>query len=214
MKPRRDAYAVIVGIGCYRDAQVRRLNYARDDAIALRDVLVDPEFGAFPEENVKLLLDADAGLRAIKGAVGKWLFQSAGPQATAIVFFAGHGGLEPDKEGHERDGLAKYLLPWDAEPEDLFSTGLSDSEFRRLLNAIKAQSVVVFLDACYAAGVTPRGGRNVAVVENPLRPPVGGPGSARHRLGPAQSAVLGGRFAGPRHLHAPPPGGAARRGRP
>src|SRR6185312_14792677 len=87
MKPQRDAYAVIVGIGCYRDAQVRRLNYARDDAIALRDVLVDPEFGAFPEENVKLLLDADAGLRAIKGAIGKWLFQSAGPQATAIVFF-------------------------------------------------------------------------------------------------------------------------------
>ena len=168
MTPQRDAYAVIVGIGQYRDAQVRRLNYARDDAKALRDVLVDPEYGAFPEENVRLLLDGEASLRAIKGAIGSWLFKSAGPQATAIVFFAGHGGLEPDKEGRERDGLAKYLLPWDAEPEDLFSTGLSDSEFRRLLNAIQAQSVVVFLDACYAAGVTPRGGRNVGVVENPF----------------------------------------------
>jgi uncharacterized caspase-like protein len=168
MKPRRDAYAVIVGIGRYRDAQVRRLNYACDDATALREVLVDPDFGAFPEENVKLLLNADASLRSIKGAIGKWLFQNAGPQATAVVFFAGHGGLEADKEGHEKDGLAKYLLPWDAEPEDLFSTGLSDSEFRRLLNAIKAQSVVVFLDACYAAGVTARGARNVAVVSNPF----------------------------------------------
>ncbi len=163
---RRDAYAVVIGIGRYRDPKIRQLNYACADARALRDILVDPNLGAFPPENVKLLLDDGADLRSIKGAIGKWLFQQAGQQSTVVIFFAGHGGLEPDKEGREKDGMAKYLLPWDSEPDDLFSTGLPDTEFRRLLSAVRAEAAVVFLDACYAAGVTPRGVRNIGIVEN------------------------------------------------
>ena len=167
MNPNRDAFAIIVGIGAYRDPKIPPLTYARADAMGLRDVLVDPALGAFPEQNVKLLLDTDATLRSIKGAIGKWLFAQAGRSSTVVVFFAGHGGLESDKAGQEKDGLAKYLLPWDADVDDLFSTGLSDAEFQRLLSAIQASSVVVFLDACYAAGVTAQGARNVAIVGNP-----------------------------------------------
>jgi uncharacterized caspase-like protein len=162
----RDAYAVIVGIGRYRDSQIRQLKYACADAKALRDTLVDPSLGAFPEQNVKLLLDEEASLRNLKGAIGKWLFQQTRPESTVVIFFAGHGGLESDKEDRERDGLAKYLLPWDAERDDLFSTGLCHTEFQRLLAAVKSQSVVVFLDACYAAGVTAYGSRNIGIVED------------------------------------------------
>jgi uncharacterized caspase-like protein len=167
MSPGRNAYAIIVGIGAYQDKRIPPLTYARADAMGLREVLADPNFGAFPEQNIRLLLDGDATLRAIKGAIGRWLFTEAGKDATVLVFFAGHGGLESDKAGHEADGMSKYLLPWDADPDDLFSTGLSDTEFQRLLNAIQARSVVVFLDACYAAGVTQRGARNIEIRGNP-----------------------------------------------
>lgn len=167
MTLRRNAFAVIVGIGQYQDPKIRKLDFAGADALAFRDVLVDPELGAFPPNNVLLLTDKEATLRAIRRAVGTWLFQNADPESTVVVFFAGHGGVESDKVGTESDGLAKYLIPWDADPDDLFSTGLANADFNRLLRTIKAKSLVVFLDACYAAGVSRRGARDVSVVGNP-----------------------------------------------
>ena len=163
----RDAYAVIIGIGNYRDPGIRKLEFTCADAQALRDTLADPEIGAIPPENIKLLLEEKATLREMKRVVGTWLFKHADPESTVVLFFAGHGGLESDKVGNEPDGIAKYLLPWDAEPDDLFSTALPNADFNRLLTTIKARSLVVFLDACYAAGVSQRGARDMTIVENP-----------------------------------------------
>ncbi|MBI1994005.1 MAG: caspase family protein [Deltaproteobacteria bacterium] len=59
----------------------------------------------------------------------------------------------------ERDGFSKYLVPTDAEPDDLYSTALPMDELQTIFARLEAQRVVVFLDACYSGAA---GGRTFA----------------------------------------------------
>jgi uncharacterized caspase-like protein len=76
-----------------------------------------------------------------------------------LLFFAGHGAPVVDQRGIERDGLAKYLVPSDADPDDLYSTALPMDELQNILGRIEAERVVVFLDSCYSGAA---GGRTFA----------------------------------------------------
>jgi uncharacterized caspase-like protein len=75
------------------------------------------------------------------------------------VYVAGHGAPEIDQRGLERDGLAKYLIPSDADPDDLFSTALPMDDLQAIFGRIEAERVVMFLDACYSGAA---GGRTFA----------------------------------------------------
>ncbi|MEW6619502.1 MAG: caspase family protein [bacterium] len=163
----KSAYALIVGIGQYSDPRIRKLDFTHADAQAFCDLLLNPQHVGFLKENVKLLLDEQATLFNIKNAITGWLYKYTGSESTVIIFFAGHGGVESDKEDTEKDGIAKYLLPWDTNPDDLFASALSNTDFHRLLSTIKAQRLIIFLDACYAGGVAQRGSRDLGIVENP-----------------------------------------------
>jgi len=163
------AYGLVVGVGSYQDEKIPRLRFTAADAESFYKQLVDPQRSGFERDHVRLLLNEQATRRSIEKAIGGWLFQNATSDSTVIVFFAGHGALESDRTGNERDGLSKYLLPWDTDSEDLFSSALSNSRFQELLNTIKAQRLVVFLDACHAGGVSKAGARDVSIVEGPGR---------------------------------------------
>jgi Caspase domain/zinc-ribbon domain len=164
--PARACYGLVVGIGRYQDPKIPTLRFTGADAQAFYDHLVAPERAGFSADKVRLLLNEQATRRNIEKSISGWLFQNVGPDSTVVVFFAGHGGLESDKTGTEKDGVSKYLLPWDADPDDLFASGLSNTRFHELLNTIKAQRLVVFMDACYAGGVT-EGARDIGLVESP-----------------------------------------------
>src|SRR3970282_1722703 len=56
----------------------------------------------------------------------------------------------------ERDGLAKYLIPSDPDPDDLYSTALPMDEMQTIFGRVEAERMVVFLDACYSGAA---GGR-------------------------------------------------------
>ena len=162
----KTAYALVIGIGQYRDQRIPKLKYTHADAQAFYDLLLDPHHIGFSRENVKLLLDGEATLFNVKHAVSGWLYQQATPDSTVVFFFAGHGHQEEDKEGTEADGMAKYLLPWDVNPDSLYASALSSNEFSRLLRVIKARRLIFFIDACYSGGVT-AGARDVGIVNNP-----------------------------------------------
>jgi uncharacterized caspase-like protein len=95
-------------------------------------------------------------LRNVKWALGTFLARSARKDDTVLVFFAGHGAPEVDPRGLERDGLAKYLVPSDADPDDLYTTALPMDEIQTIFNRIEAERMIVFLDACYSGAA---GGR-------------------------------------------------------
>ncbi len=114
---------------------------------------------SFKKENVLLLTDKTERrptLKNIKWALGTFLARSARKDDTVLIFFAGHGAPETDPRGLERDGLAKYLIPSDAEADDLYSSALPMDELQTIFGRIEAERVVAFLDACYSGAA---GGR-------------------------------------------------------
>jgi caspase domain-containing protein len=155
-----DRWAVVVGAGRYEDPAIPRLRYTVPDAEAVHRFLIGP--GGFRPEHVLLLTDRTERkptLRNLKWALGTFLARSARREDTVLIFFAGHGAPELDPRGIERDGLAKYLVPTDADLDDLYSTALPMDELQTIFNRIEAERIVVLLDACYSGAA---GGRTFA----------------------------------------------------
>ena len=158
--PPRDRWAVVIGVGRYESPEVPRLRYTVPDAEAIYEALI--KSAGFKKDHVLVLTDRSEKkptLRNIKWALGTFLARSAKKDDTVVIFFAGHGAPEVDQRGVERDGFSKYLVPSDAEPDDLYSTALPMDEFQTIFARLEAERVVVFLDACYSGAA---GGRTFA----------------------------------------------------
>jgi hypothetical protein len=158
---KHDQWAVVIGIGSYENVAIPRLKYTVADADAFHTMLVGQQMG-LKKENVILLTDRSERkptLKNIKWALGTFLSRAAQKNDTVYVFFAGHGAPEADPRGQERDGLSKYLIPQDADPDDLYSTALAMDEMQNIFSRIESDRIVVFLDACYSGAA---GGRTFA----------------------------------------------------
>src|SRR5216684_1445183 len=158
--PPSTQWAVIIGVGGYESTAVPKLRYPVADADAVYQTLIAS--GGFKKENILLLTDKTERkptLRNIKWALGTFLARSAHKDDLVVIYFAGHGASEIDQRGVERDGLSKYLVPSDADPDDLYSTALPMDEMQNVLARIEAERVTVFLDACYSGAA---GGRTFA----------------------------------------------------
>jgi hypothetical protein len=152
-----ERWAVVIGAGRYEDTAIPRLRYTVADAEAMHEFLTGP--GGFPLDHTLLLTDRTERkptLRNLKWALGTFLARSAKKDDTVVVFFAGHGAPEVDPRGLERDGIAKYLVPVDADLDDLYATALPMEELSTIFTRIEAERIVVLLDACYSGGA---GGR-------------------------------------------------------
>ena len=141
-------WAVVVGISRYHDSRVPALRYASADAKAFHDWLVSPQGGRFAPARVKLLLDQDATGRAIRGALFSWL-KRALAEDFVVIYFAGHGS--PDAPDTPEN---LFLLPYDADHDDVATTGFPMWDVRTALTRfIKAKKVVIIADACHSGGV-------------------------------------------------------------
>jgi len=143
-----ERWAVIIGISKYRSlAREHQLRYAAADARALHAFLRTPQGGAFAPDHVRLLLDEEATLRAMKSALGNFLL-SAGRDDMVMIFFAGHGQVEQGRTD------TVYLLPYDVDPKDLFATAYAVQELRAALSRrVYAQRVVMIVDACHSGSL-------------------------------------------------------------
>ena len=147
----KNAYGVVIGIGKYKDEGIPALKYAKEDAIAIYNILTDPKYGNFSKENVKLLLDEQATLTEIKSAMGTFLARNAGEGDMVCIYFAGHGSPEIDPTGKADDNLEKFIVPYDAKKDDLFGYGLSMDTVRKILDErIVSKRAIFFIDSCYS----------------------------------------------------------------
>ena len=170
-------WAVVIGISSYKNVPPEgQLRFAHRDAEDLATFLRSPGGGGFPSNHIKLLLNQDATVSAIRTAIGTWLVRSAEPDDVVYIFFAGHGVVEGDSEG--------YLLAHDSDPQNLYATALQVSELDRILTQrLHARVVVLMADACHAGqiGWTSRGTTERALVTKYLDE-VGKSGSGVVRL--------------------------------
>jgi Caspase domain len=158
--PRAERWAVVVGIGRYENPAIPPLRFAAADAEAFYEVLVTR--AGFPKDQVLLFTERTERkptLRNLKQALGTFLARRPQKNDLVVVFFAGHGAPEVDPRGIEADGLAKYLVPIDADPNDLYSTALPMDEFQTIFDRLESERAVVFLDTCYSGAA---GGRTFA----------------------------------------------------
>jgi hypothetical protein len=151
---RKNIWAVVVGINDYPKAP--KLKWAVNDARAFYKHLVD--FIKIPEDNVILLLNRDADLTRLRSMLGTYLKRNAGPEDMVIIYFAGHGASEKDMISPDGDGLEKYLLPYDADPKDLYASALPMREISHIFYRIQSERLIFIADSCYS-GTT--GGRTI-----------------------------------------------------
>lgn len=147
--PAMDAHALVIGIADY--LHITRLpGIVRQDALDIRDLLVDPERCGYPGENVSLLLDGQATREAILAALAG-LAERAGPASAVFVYLSSHGGRVTSGA---RAG--EYLFPVDtilASDDELARTAISGDEFTAALRAIGARKVLVIFDCCHSGGI-------------------------------------------------------------
>jgi len=98
-------------------------------------------------------------LQNIRRALGDFLYRRPGREDMVLIYFAGHGAPEVDGSGTEGDGLSKYLIPRNADPDSLYTTAFPMDEILRIFARIPAERVVVLLDTCYSGAA---GGRTFA----------------------------------------------------
>ena len=151
-KKRGRIYAVVVGINDYLNA--RKLKYAVNDATAFKNYLRSNI--KIPEENIFLLTDKHATKDNIQKLLGTQIKRRASKEDTVIIFYAGHGAVEPDPSNPDGDGFEKYLLPYDADLDDLYTSSISMDEITKIFQRIQAERLIFIGDTCYSGAA---GGR-------------------------------------------------------
>ncbi len=158
-------FAVIIGVSQYQyqDAGLKNLQYADADARAIRDFLLRPEGGAFKSGDILFMENGGATTAVVRNALTKFL-PRAGAGDLVFIYIAAHGSPDPF------DPRNLYLILNDTKVADLPRTALPMSEITVLLDhTLKAQRVVVLIDACHSAGITGKSlvtGRQLVQAEN------------------------------------------------
>lgn len=141
-------YALLIGVGNTADAGYS-LPETVTDAQALKDVLTDANFCAYPNtrDRVRLLKDEGATHSAILEDLD-WLkgCADADPEATIVIYYSGHGGF------HEASN-AYYLVQHDFNEQAILQTALLADTLNEKLRNIKAKRLWVIVDSCYAEGM-------------------------------------------------------------
>lgn len=127
-------FAVVIGVGSDLPVTVT-------DAKAIHEHLTNPAFCAYPPGNVTLLTEKEATRDNVLTVLDALATKAnAHPDATAIVYFSGHGIEKP----------APYLIAngfdWDA----MDSTAIHADIFTEKLRAIQSKKLLVLLDCCHA----------------------------------------------------------------
>jgi hypothetical protein len=149
-------WAVVIGINSY--VNFPHLKYGVQDARAFSDLLLANNL--VEQENLFFLTDGDATLSNLRNVMGTQLKRKAGRDDMVLIYFAGHGATESDANSPDGDGLEKYLLPVDADPDDLYTTALPMREISHIMKRISSEKLIFIADSCYSGA---SGGRTVSI---------------------------------------------------
>lgn len=136
-------YGLLVGVGADLPETVK-------DATAVSTLLTNPNRAAFPQEQVQLLSEQSATRQKILDQFDQLAARvNADPDATALIYYSGHGGQ------FERGNAPTeyFLCPYGYDPSQMETTALSGAEFTGKVQALNAKKLIVLLDCCHAGGL-------------------------------------------------------------
>jgi hypothetical protein len=138
-QPNKDTVAIIIGIADYKN--LPRADFANDDARAFYDYAIRGL--GVKVENIKLLVDEDAGQGEILKTFKTWLPSRVTSTTDVYVYYSGHGLPSAD-------GQTLYLLPQLADRDLIEDTAVAQNRINAAIQATKPKSVTIFLDSCYS----------------------------------------------------------------
>lgn len=153
-KVRGRIWAAVIGINQYQNA--RNLKYAVNDARAFKKYL--ESYLGIPDRNIFLLTDRQATRNNIQSLLGTQLKRKAAKDDTVIIYYAGHGAVETDPSNPDGDGFEKYLLPYDANLDDLFMSAISMNDVKTIFQRLRSDRLIFIADTCYSGA---SGGRTI-----------------------------------------------------
>ncbi|ETR65069.1 MAG: peptidase C14 caspase catalytic subunit p20, partial [Candidatus Magnetoglobus multicellularis str. Araruama] len=152
-----ELWGVVIGVNRYASPKIKPLKYARNDAESFASYLKNTL--GMDSNHLIELYDEKATRRNITSNLGTYLRNKANKKEdTVYIFYAGHGAPEIDEKSENKDGIAKYILPFDAVLNDLFSTALDMDRIAVIFKRIRAQRVFFIADSCYSGT---SGGRSI-----------------------------------------------------
>ena len=136
---RRTSYAVVVGIGNYRDPALPAVKYAKRDAEVVAKYL--STVAGFPVENVRLLTDEHALSTDINKTFENWLPQKAHSSGILFVYLVGNAV--------STDAGVPVLLPYEGAVANGTSRGYSIKRLEEVLNRLPSRLKLIFADLSF-----------------------------------------------------------------
>lgn len=145
------AHVVVVGIGKYKDPQIKERPNAENDAIALFNIFADPKYLGLSKENGTLLLgkpekakiDGHQAIEATRENILnalKNIASKANPEDLVIFTFIGEGGPLGDS------GDRRCYFTSDSTFQDRDKNALASSDISDVLKNLKSNKFCTFLD--------------------------------------------------------------------
>ncbi len=154
---RAKLWILLVGVNRYQDKSLPDLRYSAVDCQGLGEALAAATQG-FPQKEVMIHHDFAAqapNLESFRASL-KQIVLEAKQQDTILLYFSGHGVLEPN------DQQAVLCLA-DTQKDQLLRTGLRLQELLQALSDCPAHQQLVWLDACHSGDMTLRGSRGAGL---------------------------------------------------
>lgn len=144
-------YAIVIGVSKFQEKSITPLQYAQKDAKDFYDYLVSPSGCGFNKENAILLINEDATRAKIADALES-VRRRAEKDDLVIIYVSSHG-TPPAPFG------GVYIVTYDSivKPrQSVWETSVSNEMLRDFINGVKAERLLVIMDACYSNGAYSR----------------------------------------------------------
>jgi len=147
----KKSIGVIIGINNY--LHWPNLEYAVNDANEIEKILSKMNFGTIIK-----ILNKEATRRKILTILSHQIPKMADSNDRIVIYFAGHGQTEELSSGGEEG----YIIPFDSELENYFTTAISMTQIRSLTSRISSKHILFIMDSCYSGLGINRGIRRLS----------------------------------------------------
>jgi WD40 repeat protein len=138
-------YVFAVGINKYKNPALN-LNYAEPDALGITGFFKQQGKGLFKNVDIGELYNEQATKENIVSKLSQ--LQNINPQDAVLIYLAGHGENINDKWY-----FIPHELTYPEREEDVKIKGISSDELSGYMKNIKAQKILLLIDACKAGAV-------------------------------------------------------------
>ena len=138
-------HVVAVGINAYKNRALN-LNYAEPDAKGIVEFFRRAGRGLFKTVDVRELYNEQATKEGVLSALRA--LENTNPQDAVVIYLAGHG-----ESINDQWYFIPHELTYPERDEDVRTKAISSDELRRYVKGIKAQKILMLIDACKSGAV-------------------------------------------------------------